>query len=400
MTLNLSLPSLVDAGGGLLFVLTGCGILWIARRSRLGLILGLTAIAFGASFITDNIFVLDADSPLPVAGTGLLYFFAGLGAYAASVDIRTQLSPRARRALVAFWIAELLVTAAFLVSVWNDSRVGVQIEFGRDVGHLEFPLSIGIDILNGGLASLVFACALVPRSRAYSFLAASFGFFIFYIGAASAVYPGPSVMPLAHAMLLVVAAFPLFLGDRDRVARLVALGLWGAALAGCLLILLRGGLYLDYGTFGAARTLGVACLAIAILKDDLLATRLPPLVLRRGPLAAAALALLFIVAQVAQNFFAAEYGLLMGGIVAGCFVFAATPIQRAIEARSGHRASPPRAPSTSGDEEAFRSAVRLAIRGGSLSPTERIHLARVADGLGLTARRAAEIEADVIAETG
>src|SRR5204863_2694547 len=75
-----------------------------------------------------------------------------------------------------------------------------------------------------------------------------------------------------------------------------------------------------------------------------------------------ALALVFIVAQVAQNFFSAKYGLYLGGVVAGTFLFAASPLQRAMERTSGRPAAVserqlPTAPSDRDEAAGRREAV-------------------------------------------
>jgi hypothetical protein len=114
----------------------------------------------------------------------------------------------------------------------------------------------------------------------------------------------------------------------------------------------------------------------------------------KGAVGAGALAVLFIVAQVAQNFFSAQYGLYMGGIIAGTFLFVASPVQKAIERRAGN--APAKAGTRPGKEEAYRSALRFALRDRALSPQERIALAHLADELGLTAGRAAELESEVV----
>jgi hypothetical protein len=96
------------------------------------------------------------------------------------------------------------------------------------------------------------------------------------------------------------------------------------------------------------------------------------------------LASLFIVAQVAQNFFAAQYGLLLGGVIAGCFLFAAQPVQRLIERRGERRVGAE--PASSQAELVFKAAVRTAIALGPLTREHDPHLAEVAHHLGIGAR--------------
>jgi hypothetical protein len=185
----------------------------------------------------------------------------------------------------------------------------------------------------------------------------------------------------------------------------VFLALGGAAVVGLALAPLFFTVNSVYGLFGVMRTAGAACLAIAVVKHDLLGVPLPRLAVKRGLGATAALAALFIVAQVAQNFFAAQYGLLMGGVVAGAVVFAASPIQRAMERatdKSAARRETTPLPRTSdaGKESAYRVALGVALRDKRLTREETLGLAQLADELGLSHMRAKEIWLDVEAETG
>jgi hypothetical protein len=161
----------------------------------------------------------------------------------------------------------------------------------------------------------------------------------------------------------------------------------------------------DSGTFGAVRTVGAIFLVLAVVKGDVLEVQLPRLAVRRGAIATGALAALFIVAQVAQNFFSAQYGLYMGGLVAGVFLFAASPIQRSFE-RMGNRLPAP-TPSGARDGlpdpsrfEAYRAAVRAAVADGVMTPTEEEHLADVAHHLNLSPRDALRLRREVEREMG
>jgi hypothetical protein len=115
-------------------------------------------------------------------------------------------------------------------------------------------------------------------------------------------------------------------------------------------------------------------------------------------LATGALASLFIVAQVAQNFLAAQYGLLMGGVVAGTVVFAASPIQRAMEAKTSRRSSEPTAIAAAPvarREQTYRKALRLAMRDRKLTAEEESHLFELAEDLGIGAGRAFQLKREI-----
>lgn len=162
----------------------------------------------------------------------------------------------------------------------------------------------------------------------------------------------------------------------------------------------RGAPFHDaFGALGIARLVGWLGLAYAITKLNLLDIPLPHVAIRRGVPSAVALALLFIVAQIAQNFFAAEYGLLLGSIVAGYFLFAATPIQRAIERAGRPRGDVAPAQNVVANEDAFRRALRVALRDKVLTREEEIDLHHLAAQLGIPAGRAHELLVAVERET-
>ncbi|HEX9815704.1 MAG TPA: hypothetical protein VGB18_01880, partial [Candidatus Thermoplasmatota archaeon] len=192
-------------------------------------------------------------------------------------------------------------------------------------------------------------------------------------------------------------------GPEPRVARAV---FWVLLAAGGLSILLILGTGSDYaaasagfGIFGLLRTIGAVFLALAVVRYNLLRVALPDVAVRRGAIATGALATLFIVAQVAQNFLSAEYGLLTGGIVAGAFLFAAQPLQRAMEnILSGGKARPSLtvpAGRLAENERVYRVALKKFQADGRITPEEELALAHLADALGLTTRRATELRLDI-----
>ena len=190
----------------------------------------------------------------------------------------------------------------------------------------------------------------------------------------------------------------------SRFATRIALGWAALGLLAYLYLLLPandGPHFFDVlGVNGILRVIGWSLLVYAILRADLLGVPLPHFVVRRGAVAGTALATLFIVAQIAQNFLSAEYGLLTGGIVAGAFLFAASPFQRAMERLGEGR---PARSSTSGvgsNDDAYRAAMRLAFRDRRLSQEEELSLADLAERLGIGARRATEIRHQIEHEKG
>ena len=171
----------------------------------------------------------------------------------------------------------------------------------------------------------------------------------------------------------------------------VALGL---SLLGAMLVLAtaagaRAGL--DVGAYGIARIVGLGFVAYAIFGLDALDTAFRPATTRRGTATTMFLVVLLIVAQVAQNFLSARYSLIMGGVVSGALVFAARPIERALESR--HDARPPQPDAAK--EDAFRAAVRMALRDRTVTREEELHLHRVAQHMGIPTGRAHELLVEV-----
>ena len=115
---------------------------------------------------------------------------------------------------------------------------------------------------------------------------------------------------------------------------------------------------------------------------------------RRAALLTGFLVVLLIVAETAQNFLA-QYGLVMGGLVAGALLVAARPIERALEGRREARAPQPDA----AKEDAFREAVRMALRDRVITREEELHLHRVAQHMGIPTGRAHELLIEVERET-
>lgn len=152
-----------------------------------------------------------------------------------------------------------------------------------------------------------------------------------------------------------------------------------------------------WGDVGFVRMLGWLCIVWLVLKENAVGLDLSVAKGRRAGLATSALAILFIVAQVVQNFLSAEYGLLSGGIIAGVVLFAASPVQKAIE-RATDRKDAREVPATAASDDVRRrredlyvGALRLAMRDRTLTRDEEVHLHRLAEELGIGAGRAHEL---------
>jgi hypothetical protein len=256
------------------------------------------------------------------------------------------------------------------------------------------------------------------RLRYHAAIALGFGLFPCYITSLGLAFPQSGTLDRVNALSLaylsggLAAAWLVAAGrQRSRAAVWTGNAFLVSGLAGLVVPLATGmriqGIAADPGR-GVVRSIEFAVLAWAFLSDAELGARLLSTTARRGTLAAVALAALFIVAQVAQNYFAAQYGLLLGGIVAGAFLFAASPLQRVAE-RYAIGSSPARmrvpvaSASREGDparaEEVYRDALRIALRNRTVTREEELHLAELGERLGLPARRALELRHEVEAET-
>lgn len=426
IALDTSLSALLNAAGAFLYVVVGVGILLAARGSRWALAIGSTTVTFGVWLVADNLVSFrDPAWGLVTAGFGLVTVVPTTWLV---VQIARPLPRRQRSVLVGSALVAALTCLAYLwLFVAPETRSGA-ISAAQRAGYLvqdtvinwaAFALALaGVSVLS--LA--VLAAGLRSRrpdddgrpSRALRALAAAlavwpvtFGPFFAIAGGSTAQF---TLWALAGGLLPFVAITTLLptQGDRaPRVARGTFLLLAGLAAATIALTPIMVRFNSQLGLFGVARTIGAGFLAAAVLKHDLLGVPLPHFALRRGPLAATALATLFIVAQIAQNFFATKYGLLLGGVVAGAFLFMASPIER-LATRLLANDAPPRAgtpdarsPSAPvAREESYRNAVRLALRDRRLTRAEEAHLHRLAEDLGLGASRAHAILVECEAEAG
>lgn len=397
MEFNLTASTLVNAGGALLFVLEGVAILAIGRGRSRNLLLGLLAVLYGLTFIADNLLVR-GDS---VRDALILSF-------AAPTIVATLLLTAmvARNLDRTGWLALAATFAVFAVSFALAFRQLVAV--GPDLGWFV--------ALGGSVALLMMATGLRTRrplsggdipGLALGLLALGFGVWggfaqmlTLSIGSLPSGWVQAGTFGICSATLAGILAWAVPSPSAPWRLR-VFLALGGAAAIG---MGLASSFFTDpsvFGIFGIMRTVGAACLAIAVAKYNLLGVPLPRFAVKRGVLATAALAALFVVAQVAQNFFAAQYGLLMGGVVAGAVVFAASPIQRAME-RASDRKSPATAAPTAAPaarrERTYRNALRIALRDRKLTAQEEAHLFELAEDLGIGAGRAFQIKSEVAAE--
>lgn len=397
MEFDVSAGAVVNAGGALIFVLEGIAILVIGRSRRTFLVGGL-ALFFGLTYILDNILPLHPLKLFFIAPALVccLLLVAHLGA---------GLNRWAKRAIQALAILFGLAVAAIFVET-------VQVPLPYIPPDLLGQMNVLSNLAMGSAAGLLTAtCAALVRGsnagarqdrRALVALAVSFGLWMAFsqmmVLPFLPIWHSPVAVTLALIICLltlvcVICWCPTARSPEPALARNTFLLLAGGALVG---ILVSPRFAIDptvFGLFGIMRTIGAVFLALAVVKYDLLGVPLPHVVVKRGVVAGAALAILFIVAQVAQNFFSAQYGLLGGGVIAGTFLFAASPVQRAFEgARNGLRGNEPKTTvRRPRGEKLYREALRIALVDRKVTKEEELHLFQLAEELGLGAGRAFEL---------
>lgn len=120
----------------------------------------------------------------------------------------------------------------------------------------------------------------------------------------------------------------------------------------------------------------------------------------RGTMAAAFLAVFFVVAQLAQAYLTSEYGLLLGGVSAGLLLFVLSPLQRLAE-RVAETAMPGVKPASAMDQSerlrAYLESARVAWADGVLDKSERAMLERLRETLGLSLEDASRLEREAAA---
>jgi hypothetical protein len=406
----------IRMGSGLLLAMLGATFLALARRTRANVALGGVLLAWGMLFVSNN---------LLGAGTGP-FPTPWIGAW----DLAYVLSATpAAAVLLASWVREdrsratwplLAVAGGLALSVAYFAIGGAAADaLPGELAALGVPgpLAVFIDAVYGTvdpvMAIALYASvrlAIAPRGdarvRHHVPLALGFGAFGVYTAFLGLPFPAPrafdvlAVMSAAYlAGVLAAAWLVAAVRHRSRASAVVANAFLLVAVAGLVVPVVLHESLDDTGrdpVRGVVRTLEFAVLAWALLRDEEYGLRLRPKMARRGTLAATALASLFIVAQVAQNFLAAQYGLLMGGVVAGAFLFAANPLQRAIEGRNVAAHAPA---ADDRAEAVYRDALRIALKDRVVTREEELHLAELGERLGLPARRALELRHEVEAET-
>lgn len=396
---------LIRAGSGIALAAVGVLTLWLNRRGAwagarpLGIaLLGLGLGFLGVNLLKGNEAAFNVSSGVQVLG------FAAWTVGLALFVLRGPWSSESRRLTLAVLLAGGCVSGILALGIQERAAEIFRLE--------EVPGSLTLLRIVLGASRFVHGAAL-----AVGFLAAfqvrrgnqverNWSVALFALGImAYSAYLALPISP-AGASLIEWIVFPAalavvlaaWLGNASVAPRPSWTVVCGVLAIGTLSQVTRV-FFPAFGTIGIVRTMAALVLGLVVMRGGLWGAARPLVRIPATALAAGALAVLFIIAQVAQNFLSAEYGLLAGGVLAGVFLFVASPLQRAFEAM---RTPKPRynigPDTTRNGEAAYRGALRLSLRDRHLSAKERLDLARLADELGLTARRAAELEAAVGAQ--
>ena len=408
--INMAPAYLLDAAGGLVIAFLGLWVLTLRPRTRPTLALGAFCVFFGAVFLVQNLI-----SPTASSAIGFLLFTFVLVPFAvASVFALASVSPgplgSSERG--AFWGVVAGVVA--LALVWSATTHALLLPGGlaqSATGLLAQVTDFGFALL---LVALVGAVPLMavraarahgPVARRQAILLASalvlwpgftVGAFLVGTGGFTSGAVGPVWLPFALLAVLFASGL-LFLAQTTqpterRAARNAALLCFAMPLVGVVSVPLWGAA----GGFGATRIATVLLLVYAIVRHHLLGIDAKVrFAIKTSTIAAVFLAVLFIVANIAQNFLGGQYGVVVGGAAAGLLFFAMAPIQRAAE-RLAEKAVPTTSNAISKTrgsraEESYRAMLRRHLRDGVVTRDEERSLAHLAGELRTDAGRAFEL---------
>jgi hypothetical protein len=411
--LDLSAAALIGCGTGLIFCLFGAFFVAHAKGNRLNLALGIVYISNGLAgmvLFPGGILLPEEEFTfaVPVYAIALAFDLVSLAGMVALAVQQARRLPSPSRRIVAWFAAGLgLALAAALAilallgfpSEYTGTRLVLSyvdgVTFRAFLSACAIVALVGLESIRRGLewsrtgAALLLAVFPMMRNASsdlsvaviefarqtddlatYAFLLASLlvlGPVAWSLGAMAAPNGkhARNFLLLVAANMILTAFLHAAVGPTQSVLRVA----------------------------GIVAVASMAAPAYAVVRLDLLQTRLPRPTIRAGTLASIGLGALFITAQVAQNFLSDELGLLTGGIVAGAAVFAAYPLQKAAERAMEGRGRGDPAKAESADK--YRRLVETAWRDGRLGANERLLLAEARRQLGLDAETASSIDEGV-----
>jgi hypothetical protein len=414
------LGNLVNAAGGLLFVVFGAWIASLRPRRRRTLAFAAFCAFFGLAFTTQNLF-----SPeLPPGWNQFALVFSGLAAVPAGAAIllvaHDTPHPLARteRGLLLLPAVVLLgfpLGYGVVLAVGGLPPTVAGFFLGLDGPYVV--LSVGVQFLFGAQWAAAMIMALrcrrltgedpAGRRELAVMSSAVTAFPAFFFGTVAVLSPdytfrlmglaGLAAAVVTSALWLAAVAAGGGPGARNAALAPLAFGLFGVAFS-----FGAGGFVVVDGTgvYGFVRVAAVGMLAYAILRHHILGIDVKVRwTISKSTVAATFIAVFFIASETAQQFFGETLqSTYLGITAAGALVFALAPLQRAAE-RLAARAIPVAADAgpvaiaaaRSRREEAYSNAIRVARRDGAVSREEAGHLHRLAEELGIGAGRAHEL---------
>lgn len=418
---------IIDALGGAAVAALGIWVLTLRPRVPAAVALGVFCATFGVATLVQN--AIDVDAPTPIAYTFLfgvevpLLFAAG-----ASILALAHIFPGASRARFGKRFTVVVAAAALFVLAWSFSPHDLFLPYGLAQAAGDEVIAEGATFGGSGggigarfvdaawafffvaLVAAVFALAwrwqFTDDAQERRRLALVSGPLLVFPGfAAGALYVVDPGRWLWLALLVAVALVGVLWlantrrGPATRAARNVGLVAFGVLLAGAVTVAAGA----VSGAAGVARLVMTFLLANAILRQQLFGLEAKlRFAISKSTIAAVFIAVFFIASEVAQQFFSERTSSTYIGIgIAGTLVFAMAPLQRVAEKLAAKAV--PGAPSTSvqvgmASENAYRRAVRLALRDRDLSTKEERELVLLAHDLGLTPAQAFAIRDDVVRE--
>lgn len=392
MVFGLTTGGLVRAASGLLFVLFALVCAFLARRPgvdrRVAWGLTLFCAGFGTGFILNNLSV-QRNAAIAVPGVSLLAI-AWYAATGGVVLLASRYAARPSHAWIALGIVGAYAGTGSGLALSDPSALLAQFAVIPSAAPMFLASQLGQRVLTA--ASLAFVALLALRASdgerappTIVLLAAAFAIYPAIAQGVNLPTPTNALTWTVRLFILLVLALTVALWLRalehgaGRGALLPAFAIPAAALGGMLDTALQDDPNTRFG-LGIARSVALLLVALAIFRHDLLGAGLRTRTAHRASGAAVGLALTIIVAQVAQNYVQAEYGLLLGGVIAGALLLLAAPVERALGSRVD-----------GGKEDSFRAAVRMALKDGHVTREEDRDLVVLADHLGIRPARAYEL---------
>ncbi len=406
-----SINDWAQMAGALVVVGLGLFLLLLRRRSAAGTALGWFASCFGLLFVCTNTGFLFFDVPKVPPIDGPLAYEVARGILSLAVmAVLLVLAARfpsplgaGERRYLAFPLASAALALAIFVYERDDvaGRLAAMVSYGTM--YVTVGLLTGIPVM---LACRAARATDAGKARQFALVAAAMTMYTGFIATAGfngsgifsvldkgAIFDAPFLAANAMACILWIRASAV--GPDTRGARNVAL--LGQAMA--LLGLLYVAFHLQWGALGIVRTSMVAILVYGIARHQLLGLDLKVrFAIKTSTVAAVFLGVLFIVANIAQNYFGGQYGVVVGGAAAGLLFFAITPIQRMAE-RLSEKAVPLAAevaPAPAGPATFYRKQAELAWMDGAMTRREGLMLEHLRQHLGLTEAEATRIETDIM----